>query len=132
MSDQQTKTGGKSLCGRSKAAETSLWSRLSATVVRFCGRSPGPAPRAPVVFRAPRSVFLRAGAIFCAALVLAGCNTTSPPVQERVIAVPSSKPYRYIKPHPTEDKLSKDLLVQIERHNITHWKVKQVEAKAGK
>jgi hypothetical protein len=88
--------------------------------------------RATPYFLARRSVFLRAGAIFCAAIALAGCSTTSPPVQERIIAVPSSKPYRYIKPHPTEDKLSADLVKQIERHNITHWKVKQVEAKAGK
>ena len=61
---------------------------------------------------------------------VSGCNTTSPQVQERVIAVPSSKPYRYIKPSPTEDKLSADLVAQIERHNITHWKVKQAEKKA--
>lgn len=63
-------------------------------------------------------------------ITLAACNTTSRQVQERVIAVPSSKPYRYIKPDPAEDKLSADLVAQIERHNITHWKVKEAEKKA--
>lgn len=61
---------------------------------------------------------------------LTGCNTTPPQVQERIIAVPSSKPYRYIKPHPTEDKLTENLVAQIERHNNTHWKVKEAEKKA--
>lgn len=64
------------------------------------------------------------------ALALAGCNTTSPQVETRVVAVPSSRPYRYIKPHPVEDKLSENLLAQISRHNQVHWKVKEAERRA--
>ncbi|HEU4345786.1 MAG TPA: hypothetical protein VFU31_29910 [Candidatus Binatia bacterium] len=66
------------------------------------------------------------------ALYLAGCSLGSPKPETRVIAVPSSKPYRYIKPHPTEDKLSADTLAQISRHNTTHALVKKKEAEAVK
>jgi hypothetical protein len=66
------------------------------------------------------------------ALALSGCSLSSPQVQTRVIAVPSSKPYRYIKPHPTEDKLSADTIAQISRHNTTHALVKKKEAEAAK
>ncbi len=88
--------------------------------------------RATLKFFAPRSVFLRAGAVFCAALALSGCSLSSPKPETRVIAVPSSAPYRYIKPHPTEDKLSKDTLAQISRHNTAHALVKKKEAEAAK
>ncbi|HLU04705.1 MAG TPA: hypothetical protein VKZ94_18205 [Advenella sp.] len=85
--------------------------------------------RATLNFLAPRSVFLRAGAIFCAVLALVGCNSTSPQVQTRVVAVPSSRPYQYIKPHK-EDVLTKGTLDQISRHNQVHWKVKEAEKAA--
>jgi hypothetical protein len=65
-------------------------------------------------------------------LVSAGCNPTPPQVQTRVISVPSSRPYRYLKPHPTEDKLSADTLAQIARHNTAHALVKKKEAEAAK
>jgi hypothetical protein len=64
-------------------------------------------------------------------LALGACDATSPQVQTRIVPVPSSKPYRFIKPHPVEDKLSENLLSQIERHNNVHWKVKEAEKKAA-
>jgi hypothetical protein len=72
-------------------------------------------------------------AIFILSIVLAvsGCSLSSPKPETKVIAVPSSKPYRYIKPHPTEDKLTENTLAQIERHNNVHWQVKEAEKKAA-
>ena len=75
---------------------------------------------------------MRAIFILAIMLVSSGCNPTPPQVQTRVISVPSSKPYRYIKPHPTEDKLSADTIAQISRHNTTHALVKKKEAEAAK
>lgn len=63
-------------------------------------------------------------------ITLGACNPTPPQVQTRVVSVPSSKPYRYIKPHPTEDKLSADTLAQISRHNTAHALVKKKEQEA--
>jgi hypothetical protein len=66
-----------------------------------------------------------------AGLALSGCTSTPPQVQTRVVAVPSAKPYRYIKPH-REDVLTEKTLSQIERHNNTHALVKKKEAEAAK
>ena len=63
------------------------------------------------------------------ALVLGGCAQQTPRIETRVLPVPSSKPYRYIKISPKDD-LTPKTLSQISRHNSTHWKVKQAEKKA--
>lgn len=73
---------------------------------------------------------MRAISILSIVLVLGACTPTSPQVQTRVVPVPSSKPYRYIKPHP-DDALTEKTLAQIERHNNVHWQVKQAEKKAA-
>jgi hypothetical protein len=85
--------------------------------------------RATLGFSAPRSVFLRAGAFFCAALALAGCNPTPPQVQTRVVAVPSSKPYRFIKYTAQCDA---GTISRLKTHNYTHALVKKKEAEAAK
>lgn len=69
-------------------------------------------------------------AVYC--ITLGGCSLSSPKPETRVISVPSSAPYRYIKPNPKEDKLSKETLDQISRHNTTHALVKKKEAEASK
>lgn len=79
----------------------------------------------------PYKGFIAKMALILAISSTAGCSLSSPKPETRVIAVPSSKPYRYIKPHPTQDKLSDNLLAQIERHNNVHWQVKQAEKKAA-
>ena len=63
------------------------------------------------------------------ALFLGGCAQQTPRIETRVVPVPSSKPYRYLKISPKDD-LTKGTLRQIEIHNLTHWKVKQAEKKA--
>ena len=65
------------------------------------------------------------------ALACTACTTPSPQIQTRVISVPSSAAYRYIKPHP-DDKLTKGTLSQISRHNLAHAAVKRKEAEAKK
>jgi len=73
---------------------------------------------------------MRTGCIVAvfAALILAGCNA-APKIKNVPVTVISSKPYRYIKPSP-KDHLTKGTLRQIERHNETHYKVKQSEKRA--
>lgn len=75
--------------------------------------------------------FMAKIALISAMLATTGCSLSSPKPETRVIAVPSAKPYRYIKPHPTEDKLTENTLAQIERHNNVHWQVKEAEKKAA-
>ena len=70
-------------------------------------------------------------AIVTLGLLLPACTTTPPETQTRVVYVPSSKPYRYLKPSP-KDVLTKGTLSQIERHNQVHWKVKEAEKAAAK
>jgi len=65
--------------------------------------------------------------IALAALALAGCNTTPPEVQERLISVPSSAPYRYITFSQNDDP---DTIRQIKRHNRSHSAVIAAERKA--
>lgn len=59
---------------------------------------------------------------------LAGCAKEPPPV-ERIVAVPSSKPYRYVT-YSKQD--SAETVAQIDRHNKTHARVKAAEKAAAK
>jgi hypothetical protein len=77
-----------------------------------------------------RKGFLAKMALILAISSTAASCTSSPQVQTRVVPVPSSKPYRYIKPHPA-DALTENTMAQIERHNNVHWKVKEAEKKAA-
>jgi hypothetical protein len=74
---------------------------------------------------------LLAGIIILIAWALGGC-AQEPKIIRETVPVISSKPYRYLKPHPTEDKLSADTLSQIARHNTAHALVKKKEAEAAK
>ena len=67
-------------------------------------------------------------AILIAAIAISGCAQKPQTIRE-MVPVLSSKPYRYIKPSP-KDVLTRGTLKQISRHNRTHYKVKQAEAKA--
>lgn len=67
--------------------------------------------------------------VICIIYLVAGCAPT-PEIRTRVVTVPSSAPYRYIKPHP-EDKLTNGTLAQISRHNSAHYLVKKKEAEAN-
>ena len=64
------------------------------------------------------------------AIALSGC-AQEPKIIREMVPVISSKPYRYIKIDPREDVLSKPTLQQIDRHNQTHWRVKEAEKKAA-
>jgi len=72
-------------------------------------------------------------AIFILAIVLAlsGCEVPSfsSKPETRIVSVPSSKPYRFIK---YDTQCSVPVIKRIKLHNETHWKVKQAEAKAAK
>jgi hypothetical protein len=59
------------------------------------------------------------------ALTVVGC-AKEPPV-ERIIAVPSSKPYRFITFSKTDHP---DTVAQIDRHNETHARMKAAEKAA--
>jgi hypothetical protein len=61
------------------------------------------------------------------ALTLAGCQTTPPEVQTRIVEVPSSKPYSFI--HYT-DKTDEATAKKIRRHNRRHAAVIAAEQKA--
>jgi uncharacterized lipoprotein YmbA len=63
-----------------------------------------------------------------AALALAGCQTTPPEVQTRVLSVPSSAPYRFIH---YSDKTDGPTAKAIRRHNRAHAAVIEAEKKAA-
>lgn len=67
-------------------------------------------------------------AYLIAAFALSGC-AQEPKIIRETVPVISSKPYRYLKISP-KDELTKGTLSQISRHNQTHYRVKQAEAKA--
>jgi outer membrane PBP1 activator LpoA protein len=70
---------------------------------------------------------MRAAIIMLAALALAGCQTTPPEVQTRVISVPSSAPYDFI--HYT-DQTDEATAKKIRKHNRSHAAVIAAEQKA--
>lgn len=67
-------------------------------------------------------------AVLIAAFAISGC-AQKPQIIREMVPVLSSQPYRYIKPSP-KDVLTRSTLRQIDRHNRTHYRVKQAEAKA--
>jgi hypothetical protein len=62
-----------------------------------------------------------------ACFALAGCQTTPPEVQTRIIEIPSSKPYDFI--HYT-DKTDEATAKRIRKHNRRHAAVIAAEQKA--
>lgn len=64
---------------------------------------------------------------FTIALALAGCSTSDPLVQTRVVEVPSSKPYRFIT-YSLAD--SPETRQQVRQHNRTHQAVIDAERAA--
>lgn len=58
--------------------------------------------------------------------LLAGCSKSEPVV--RVVEVPSSKPYRFIRWSRTD---SPETVTAVKRHNRTHQAVKDAEKKAA-
>ena len=66
-------------------------------------------------------------AISLLAIACTACTQTPPEVQTRIVEVPSSKPYRYIRFSSSDDPKT---ISEIKRHNRAHSAVIAAEKKA--
>lgn len=60
-------------------------------------------------------------------MLLAACSTSSPMVQTKVVEVPSSKPYRFIRWSQDD---TPETIAAVARHNRAHQAVIDAEKKA--
>ena len=70
---------------------------------------------------------MKAAILIVAALALAGCSTSAPLVQTRIVEVASSKPYRFIRWSQDD---TPETIAAAQRHNRAHQAVIDAEKKS--